>query len=83
MKKQLKPILITAIACLVVAVALVLVLKLIPSDAETITPSNTAGDSMMMIIQKSATSVEKAEFKTDSGEKFTIKLTRAEIRSRL
>ncbi|MBE6915520.1 MAG: DUF4340 domain-containing protein [Ruminococcaceae bacterium] len=75
MKKQMRPILITVIACLVVAGALLLVLKLIPNEAETITPSNTAGDSMMMVIQKSATAVEKAEFKTDSGEKFTIKYT--------
>ncbi len=75
MKKQMKTILITAIACLVLAGALLLVMKLIPNEAEVITPSASAGESMMMIIQKSATAVEKAEFKTDSGEKFTIKYT--------
>lgn len=70
--KQFKPVLITAIACLVLVGALFLVFKLIPSEAEMITPSNPAEDNMLMVIEKNAFIVERADFKTDSGEKFTI-----------
>lgn len=70
--KQFKPVLIAAIACLVIAGALFLVLKLLPNDAEIITPSESANDSMLMVIQKNATVVKQADFKTDSGEKFSI-----------
>ncbi|MBQ3055327.1 MAG: DUF4340 domain-containing protein [Oscillospiraceae bacterium] len=70
--KQFKPVLIAAIACLVVAAALFTVMKLMPKEAEEITPTNKAENSMLMIIQKSATSVKKVEVKVDSGEKFSI-----------
>ena len=70
--KQFKPVLIAAIACLIVAGALFAVMKFMPNEAEEITPTNKAEDSMLMIIQKSATSVQRVEVKTDFGESFSI-----------
>ncbi len=73
--KQFKPVLIAAIACLVIAGALLLVMKLLPNQAETITPTESADENMLMVIQKSATSVKKADFKTDTGEKYSIEFS--------
>jgi len=70
--KQFRPVLIAAIICLIVAGALFAVMKFMPQEAEEITPTNKAENSMLMIIQKSATAVKEVQVKSDSGEKFSI-----------
>lgn len=69
--KQFKPVLIVAIACVVIGAIVFAVMKLFPKEAETITPSETSSD-MLMIVQKSATAVKEVNIESDDGEEFTI-----------
>ena len=74
--KQFKPVIITAIICLVLAGALFAVFKLMPDTTSNDTTTPTApGDNTIYIIQKSAAAVKQVDVETDWGEKFTIEYT--------
>lgn len=71
--KQFKPVIITAVVCVVLAGLMLGIFKLMPQDDDNnnaITPPTA--DGTIHIIQKSANSVQEAEIQTDWGEKFTI-----------
>jgi len=71
--KQFKPVIITAIVCLILAGAMFAVFKFMPEEQPAPTPTTTPNTSgAIHIIQKSANSVEQVEIETDWGEKFTI-----------
>ncbi|MEF9988674.1 MAG: DUF4340 domain-containing protein, partial [Christensenella sp.] len=73
MKKQMKPLIITAIICVVLAGALFAVFKLLPkqnvAEQAPITPGTGKA---IYIVNKNPDMVKRVDFTTDSGEKFTI-----------
>ncbi len=74
--KQFKPVIITAIICLVLAGIMFAAVKLMPEEQPTppVTNSSTTSGAIN-IIQKSANSVKEVDIETDWGEKFTIEYT--------
>lgn len=71
--KQFKPVIITAVICLVLAGIMFAAFKLIPEETpEAPVTNNSSTTGAIHIIQKSANSVKQAEIETDWGEKFTI-----------
>lgn len=70
--KQFKPVIITAVICLVLAAAVFAVVKLMPEEQTPPPQTSTQTGRAVDIIKKSANSVQEVQIKTDWGEKFTI-----------
>ncbi|MBR4953762.1 MAG: hypothetical protein IKZ30_04520, partial [Oscillospiraceae bacterium] len=73
--KQFKPVIITAVICLVLAGIMFAAFKLMPEETPAPPVTNNTTSGAINIIQKSANSVKEVDIETDWGEKFTIEYT--------